>query len=367
LKPVVNTGGVPVFCNVLWPTREEALGVTRGDISLRFCEACGLMHNATFDPELVRYSPGYENSLHFSPTFRDFASGLAERLIARHGLHGKRIVDIGCGNGDFLRLLCEGTGNVGFGFDPSYNGNGNGTGDLTFVREHFSREHASLEADFICCRHVLEHLDEPRALLQVLEGNQARLYFEVPDGEYMLRETASWDVIYEHVSYFTAPTIRRLFRDFGFEALDVGSCFGDQYLYIEAAPASSPGTKSESPVELVGLVEHFAERYAQSVNAWAARLHEFRDAGLRVAVWGAGSKGVTFLNVVPGGREVELVVDLNVRKHGRFVPGTGQRVERPEAAGAVKPDVVIAMNPLYVDEIRARLQKLSVGADVLPV
>ena len=366
LAPVLEVAGVPVFCNVLWETRDEALAAARGDIALVFCEACGTIHNSAFDPALVRYSPAYENSLHFSGVFREFEADLTRRLIAEHGLSGRLVVDIGCGDGHFLRRLCGGAGNRGIGFDPSYAGPPNGEAGVSFVREYWSEAHAEIAPDFISCRHVLEHLGDPRALLQTLAGSTATLYFEVPDGEYMLREAACWDVIYEHVSYFTAPALRRLFGDFGFAALATGSSFGGQYLYIEAARDRGGELSGGSGAGLTPLVERFSRSYAETVAGWTERLAELRSAGRRVAVWGAGSKGVTFLNAVGGGGEVDLVIDVSERKHGRFAPGTGQQVRAPEAVREERPDAVVAMNPLYVEEIRRHLAELDVEAEVVP-
>jgi SAM-dependent methyltransferase len=370
--PVLALASVPVFCNVTWTTREEALAAPCGDISLRFCGRCGMIYNAAFEPELVRYSPGYENSLHFSPAFRDFAGALARRLIERYDLRGKRIVDVGCGKGEFLQLLCdEATGNRGVGFDPSYAGQAREDGErLTFVREYYSDAHAATPADLICCRHVLEHLEQPRELLRTLARTSAVVYFEVPDGDYMLREVAGWDVIYEHASYFTASAVRHLFEDFGFETLDLGSSFGGQYLYLEAARARNGRARrrpAEAGARLAALVERFARRYAEKVERWAGRLAELDSQGRSVALWGAGSKGVTFLSIVPGASGVELVVDVNERKQGRFVPGTGHEIRAPDAVRDHPPDAVLVMNRLYVDEIRAMLRQLGVSADVVPV
>jgi SAM-dependent methyltransferase len=376
LVPFLEVEQLPVFCNVLWPTREAALRAPRGDIRLGVCEGCGMIRNLAFDPELVAYSPAYENSLHFSPAFQAYAKSLADRLIARYDLRGKDVIDIGSGKGDFLSLLCEQTGNRGVGFDPSYDGKElDGSGRLEFVRDYYSDAYAERPADLISCRHVLEHVESPRELVATVaraSGMQrgTTLYFEVPDGGYMLRESAVWDVIYEHPSYFTAPALRHLFEDSGLAVLDLGVAFGGQYLWIEAAreglgePANGA---SPAPAELARHAESFGHAYADKVERWSERLERFRQEGRRVALWGAGSKGVTFLNVIPGGSGVEKAIDLNVRKHGRFVPGTGTEVASPEELRSSPPDVVLVMNPLYEDEIRAQIDELGLRPEVLPV
>ena len=78
----------------------------------------GFIANLAFNPALTEYSARYEETQGFSPTFNAFHRALAERLIARYDLHGKDIVEIGCGKGEFLMLLCELGGNRGVGFDP---------------------------------------------------------------------------------------------------------------------------------------------------------------------------------------------------------------------------------------------------------
>ena len=81
-------------------------------------------------------------------------------------------------------------------------------------------------------------------------------------------------------------------------------------------------------------------------------------------VWGAGSKAVTFLNIVEGTGAIGHVVDISPDKRGRHIPGTGHRIEAPEemARAVRRPIEVIAMNPLYRDEIALRLAERGVAA-----
>src|SRR5262245_20472774 len=112
-EPVVDLRDVPVFCNSLWPTASEARGAPTGDVELSYSPVTGYLWNRAFDPELVAYSPAYENSLHHSPRFQAYVGALADRLVSRYGLHERQIVEIGPGEGNFLALLCEGGHNWG--------------------------------------------------------------------------------------------------------------------------------------------------------------------------------------------------------------------------------------------------------------
>jgi hypothetical protein len=80
-------------------------------------------------------------------------------------------------------------------------------------------------------------------------------------------------------------------------------------------------------------------------------------------VWGAGSKGITFLNVLKSENVIEFVIDVNPHKHGLYVPGTGQQVVAPDMLTDIQPDVVIVMNPIYLDEINKMIAERQIGAN----
>ena len=84
-------------------------------------------------------------------------------------------------------------------------------------------------------------------------------------------------------------------------------------------------------------------------------------------LWGSGSKGVAFLNTLAGAELIEYVVDINPYKHGKFMAGTGQEIVAPERLRDYRPDVVIAMNPIYLNEIQRSLDELGVAAELKAV
>lgn len=368
---------MPVFCNVALPVREQALSAARGDIRLRLCLACGYIFNAAYDSQLASYCVGYDNALHFSPQFQSYAHELAQRLVKDLDLRRKRIVEIGCGDGQFLALLCSLGANYGFGYDPAYHAQQDlapAPGQVLIRQAFYGVENAETDPDFLCCRHVLEHLESPLEFLRQLrrtlpEDSDARLFFEVPDAMYMLRGFGPWDVLYEHNSYFLAAALEGLARSAGFRPAASWADYGGQYrcLLVRPCPAKESHVVLTPPGERVLLyARQFAGRFQARLETWRQCLETYKGDGRRVVFWGAGSKAVTLLNAIGDSeRFIHYVVDLNPRKVGKFLPGTAQQIISPQALCRQKPDVVVVMNPIYRQEVRKMLEELGIPAQVL--
>ena len=74
----------------------------------------------------------------------------------------------------------------------------------------------------------------------------------------------------------------------------------------------------------------FAETYQAKLRDWSYKLDKFESEGKRVVIWGAGAKATTFLNLLRPAA-VEYVIDVNSRKHGKYMSGTGQMIVPPES------------------------------------
>ena len=377
----IHIPSVPVYCNVLLADQAAALNVPRGDIELAFCRDCGHLFNAAFDPQRIDYTVDYENSLHFSPRFQEYARSLAEQLIARYDLRHKTIIEIACGKGDFLTLLCELGENQAIGFDPSYvpdRSAPTAAGALRVIRDYYSEVYAGYRADLICCRHALEHIHRPREFLATLRraigDNSTAVFFETPNALYTLEDLGIWDLIYEHCGYFCAHSLAAAFQRSGFEVKRIESAFGNQFLHLDALPSPIGAAPSPAPStchsllatrHLLNSVQTFARHYRDKVAGWQARLRDLHRRKRRVVLWGAGSKGVTFLNILNAGRRVDYVVDLNPYKQGRFVPGTGHEVVSPDRLNLRRPEAVIVMNPNYAEEIGRTLTAMNIPAELI--
>ena len=375
VRSFYKVANVPVNSCVLMRSPEEALSYPRGEIDLCFCDRCGFIFNRVFDPQLIEYSERYEETQGFSDTFNAFHMALAERLIDRYDLHGKKVIEIGCGKGEFLTLLCELGKNRGTGFDPSYvahRSRAAKTELASFVTDFYSERYADLEADFICCKMTLEHIPTVEKFVSMVHGIAARspdavVFFQVPEVTLILEQFGFWDIYYEHCSYFTQSSLRSLFERCDFDVRDVWVDYGDQYLMIEAVQ-STKGAQAEPSAEsetqtLAERVDRFAKIVPAQHAAWKKRLNGWAEQGLKVVLWGSGSKAVSFLTTLGITHELQFVVDINPHRQGMFMPGTGHSIVSPDFLINYEPDRVIIMNPIY----RKEIAKMMTDRGVEPV
>lgn len=370
LRPFLRLAGVPILSTEFHADEASARAAARGDLDLAVCEQCSLVWNTAFDPADVDYTPDYENSQHFSPAFQDYVDHLAKRLTAEHGLHGATLVDIGCGKGEFLAILAEVADGQGLGFDPTFNGEVD-TERVRVIRRYYDEQTAAdIRAAIVMARHVVEHLADPVGFLHGVRrasGSEAAFYYEVPNAEYVFSDDGMWDLIYQHVGYFSQPSLEMALRASGHRITRLEDAFHGQFLGIDAVSADTADRdlpSADAVASVVAEVQTFAERHQSRLARWNELL---ADTEGEVALWGAGAKGVAFLNLLDDPTAIDHVIDVNPRKAGRFVPGTGQEVLAPHDLAGRSIEQVLIMNPAYEAEIRRELLEQGVATDVATV
>jgi len=366
---------MPVHVGLLWTTQEAARACDKAEMALSLCAHCGYVWNAAFDIAQMDYEQDYDNALHHSPKFANWEADLAKGLVERHGLRGRRLAEIGPGDGRFLANLCIEGGNTGIGFEPGHNPDRVSDlvaqADVKIYDEYADADSLrGYEVDFVSSRHVLEHIPEPMMLIDTIRGgivDGGGVYIEVPNFAWALDRGAFEDLMYEHCGYYTPETLAHLMTRAGFSDVSAEPTFDGLFAAVEAKVTG--GEPSNGPVDpaIVDRIRRDVHALADRIEAVGTDFASRRDEGQRLAAWGGGARAVGLMNLVPAADAIEWVVDINPRKQGTFVTGTGHSIVAPEALKEARPDAVLVVNPVYTDEIAQMLSDLGVDADLISI
>lgn len=378
-SPLLEAVDQPVMLNRLYHSAPEALASPRVPLAFRQCRTCGFVFNACFEPSTVRYSSDYVNDQAHSKVYLEHSHSVRDRLVELVRSRPGRIVEIGCGQGGFLSSLCERARRQGIGFDPAYLATSPSPPSITLISESFgedSVERLSNDASpiaLICCRHVIEHLDDPVRMLNLIEQlagpHDALVYLETPCYDWIRRRAAFFDLFNEHCSLFTASSMCYALNASHMHATTIRTAFGGQYLCAEISPGILATNETAAPDES-GDTGPAAASFVQHRAAVAESLNEAAACGPIVA-WGAAGKGVSLAaHIGLDSHRAPFFVDINPEKHHRFVPVTGQCViapsQLPEALAAYdRPPHILVTNPNYSGEISNALASLAVEASLI--
>ena len=195
------------------------------------------------------------------------------------------------------------------------------------------------------------------------------MFFEVPNVLFILRDLSIWDIIYEHCSYFSVGSLAYIFAQCGFDVYHLDKTYQGQYLTVEALPGKDGAQSSidrwNGIKHMASYVTHFADNYQNKLKEWQQKLNRIERAGWRAVAWGAGAKGVSFLNMLKTKDQIEYIVDINPYKQGKYIAGTGQQIVPPEFLRDYQPDVVIVMNPIYKTEIQRTIEEVGLATEFM--
>lgn len=369
--------GVPVSEGFLGNTREEATAVALVDIVYHYCQSCGHVWNAAYDPDKLVFDPNYDISMFHSASYRAYVDGAIERLKSRYNLTGKVALDIACGKGEFARaLIAHGFGHV-YGFDPSFEDHFLSAEDRKHITAHrafYDEAYSSLKVDIVTCRSALQFFMKPGEFLQSVRRTLADqpdtiLGFEVPNAEDIFGNDNIWPITNDYPYIYSPASLAKLFRENGFQVLDVvpAVALGGSHMEVEAKPgtmAAPSRFESRAAIEaLSAKVESFARARAERTHQWAERLAREKAAGKTVALWGAGARALSFMCSLPDLSAIRFNVDVNPARQGRFLPKVGVQVVAPEQLKATPVDLVIATNPNFATEIQGQIAALGVKCD----
>lgn len=198
-----DTTDVPVHQNYIYDTELSAKNTNKGDLILHICKECGFVFNSAFDNNKMRYDNFYDNTQDISEAFSKYIDKEIDFLVNTLDMRNKRVVEVGCGKGTFLKRLVERAQCIGVGFDPSYIGETvYENGKIQFFRRFYDEKCTNVSADIVICRHVIEHISDPISLLSNIKlalknSPKAVLFFETPSVNWIFKNNIIYDFFYE--------------------------------------------------------------------------------------------------------------------------------------------------------------------------
>ena len=339
-EPVLTLDNMPASAQNIPDAGQvkEDKGLT---LNLCQCRGCGLVQ---FDCDPVWYYRDVIRSGGFSTTMVELRRNQYRHLIETYGLQGRKFIEVGCGQGEFLSVLAEFPVDV-YGMEHRK--------DLAVlarkaglkVFEGFTEDEDTQipegPFDVFLSFNFLEHQPDPNGMLQAIYNNlteDGMGLVTVPSLEYILQYDGFYELIRDHIAYFTFDTLRFLLERNGFAVLEQEMVNRDTISMI---------VKKKKRLDAAGLRDSFTI-INEEVNGYIDHLV---TEGKSIAIWGASHQGFTLAATTRLGEKVSYIIDSAPFKQGRFAPTSHLLIVAPDYFFEHPVDVILIVAPGYTAEI----------------
>ena len=331
---------------------KEDRGLT---LDLCQCMGCGLVQ---FDCEPVDYYRDVIRAGGFSKTMVELRRYQYKHLIDSYHLEGKKFIEVGCGQGEFLKVLSEFPVEVhGIEHDPHLVELARAQGlDVTegFTETEDTRFAGGLYDVFLSFN-FLEHQPDPSTMLQAIYRNledDAMGLITVPSFEYIMDHNSYYELIRDHLAYYTFETLTPLLERNGFQ---VEECEVINRDTLSVIVRKRPQMDTENLLECYVNLKREMETYMKYLDAWDKK----------VAIWGASHQGFTLAATTKLGEKARYIIDSAPFKQGKFAPASHLPIVGPDHFHEHPVDAIIITAPGYTDEIAASIrQKFGTAVEI---
>lgn len=318
--------------------RATALNVYRCE-SCRFVQLLDVLEDDYYDDYLMTTS--------HSRQMQDYQRDQARDFVTRFGLEGRHVKEMGCGDGSYLDHLAA-AGAATSGIEPSKRFRALAVEKGHHVEEGYVTADRRLDDgpfDGFVTRQVLEHVPDVNDFLTGIRRNLkpgAAGLIEVPSLEKALADRRFYDFFPDHLNYFSLDTLDLACRLNGFRVVDA---FFGMYGEYNVALVINEAEDDFAPTQA-------------SVTNLSADIRDFiarnRAEGRRVAIWGAGAKGLSVL-AAAGVTDVDILVDGDPHKRGLITPVSHLQVHDPEELRDYGDAAILITAMAYRHEIQRTL------------
>jgi len=316
------------------------------------CSGCGLVQLSNGP---VPYYKEVIRAAAISEEMKKFRRMQFGNFVKKYSLKGKKVIEIGCGCGEYLSIMQQFGGEV-YGLEQSRESvkqcvkNGLRVAQGFVDSSMYKLDYAPFDAFYIL--NFLEHLPDPNSTLRGIYHNltdDAVGLVEVPNFNMILRNKLFSEFIGDHLFYFTKETLSTTLSLNGFEIIECNELWHD---YIISATV-----KKRKKLD----ISHFYKYQSKLKNEIEEYIHRFKDKN--VAIWGAGHQALAVISLTNLADKIKYVVDSAPFKQDKYTPATHIPIVSPDALDSDPVDAVIVMAASYSNEV-ARIIQQKYGRNI---
>lgn len=370
VEPVLDLGMMPPSDRLL--TKETLKEPERKfPLQVVFCPDSYLVRILEIVPPEFLFGDEYLYFSSFSQHLLDHSRENALDIIKRRNLSKDNlVVELASNDGYLLKNFVQ-EGIPVLGIDPAPNQvEAANKAGVNSINEFFSSELAKKlksegkQADVIIGNNVLAHVADTHDFVDGISTLLKEDGVAVMEMHYVrdLVDHTEFDTIYhEHLCYFSVIAVDKLFRKHGMFVNDVKRVKihgGSIRIYVEKHEAPTDNLKKvmaeeyDLGMDRIEYYQGFAEKVAKIRTDLRKLVTDLKSEGKRIAAYGAAAKGTIMLNYCGiDSSVIDYVVDRNVHKHGKFMPGVHIEILPPEKILEDMPDYVVLLPWNFSDEI----------------
>ena len=346
LSSIFRNTNQPIYNLNYLQSREEALNSECSDVCFMQCNECGFLFNSTYTQ--LSYEVEYDASRGNSETFNKYLIDVADKLFKSIKGNISKIVEVGAGDCQFSASLSANMPDVEFScYDPSWEFSEK-NGRINKIAGLYENQKEC--PDLIIARHVMEHQSDVNGFVESISKEDPEyIFIEVPCSSYVLKDNNYHYFSNEHCSYLDFLSLNILMNNNGYFAKFQEHVFNEENVIA----LYKKKLINENAID-------------DSFSNWKYKL--LNKINKNDIIWGAAGKGVMMINILGlDYKYIPVVVDANANLSEKFFPITGNKIIHPSHLKKymTENNKIIAMNELYVEEIKQELLKLEINANVI--
>jgi len=358
-------------------------------LEVAFCPHCTLVQILETVPPEDLFTDGYEYYSSFIPSLLKHSRENVLNLINSRKLDDDSfIIELASNDGYLLKNYVE-KGIPVLGIDPAPGqAKAAEKASVPTLNAFFTAELArklrddGKQADVVHANNVLAHVADTNGFVEgirILLKKNGVAVIEVPYIKELI-DHCEFDTIYhEHLCYFSVTALDYLFRRHSLflnEVKKIPIHGGSLRLYVE--PKEDVGKsvikmladEADQKMDQIVYYQNFSENVIHLKNKLYELLQNLKAKGNKIAAYGAAAKGTMMINYVDVGNNlIDFVVDRNIYKHGKYMPGKHLPIFGTEKLVEEIPDYVLILAWNFSEEIMEQQREYQEkgGRFIIPV